>query len=136
MTNSTPFLARRWTGPAYGLTAILPTIPGNGPAECAVYDIPGQHGSALPFLALACTEPATPEETEELRKELQEIGYPNPVPRARMSQALHRTRRLAWRALLDALTEEVSIPLVNPDSRGTSPSVPANGREIVHQGQG
>ena len=120
MNTDTPFLARRWLGEAYGLTAILPTIPGNGAMECVTYDIPGQHGTGLPFLAMAATCPASPEETETLRKELRLIGYPFPTAYKRLSQRMHRERRDNWRRMLDSLArQENHLPLI------TSEEIPA-----------
>lgn len=126
--SETPFIARRWAN-GLGLTAVLPTVPGDGPELCAIYDIPGQHGSGSAYRELSSTEPASPEETEQLRKELQQIGYPTPTPYKRLSQRMHRERRQAWRAMLDALARQVDVSRESnrleavPDPHGQVPDV-------------
>ena len=58
------------------VVALFPRIAAcyNG-AACESYEHIGQHGAASPWLVVKRTRPAKPREYQELKEELEQIGY-------------------------------------------------------------
>lgn len=72
--------------------AIFPEEPStDAQHECLSYMHIGQHGSCVPKYLMMVTVPATPEEYEDLKKELEGIGY-DLVIRYRESPAMREIR--------------------------------------------
>lgn len=62
------------------------------PEFCQSYEHVGQHGAASPLLTHGHTRPATQEEYEPLKRELESLGYKLKVM-ARMSRRAYQVRR-------------------------------------------
>lgn len=109
--DETPFIARRWKSPAlgYGLTAILPTVPGSRAGMCLAYDLPGEHGDARPWFAMSMTLPANDSETELIALTLAERGYINPKPYKRITNRMLRELRKAHAYQHEALARMEAI---------------------------
>lgn len=78
-----------------GTIALFPEKPHDRTGDfCVSYMHIGQHGAASPMGTDFCqrTRPATPEEIDPLRRELERIGY-NLAPVLRCSFQMHQTRR-------------------------------------------
>jgi len=61
--------------PWYGdIVALFPEIPAYD-SYCLCYQHVGQHGSADYSFVINITEPAKPEEYQDLKEELERIGY-------------------------------------------------------------
>ncbi len=73
--KKTPVIFRKYK--EGDVIALFPTHPGtNDPMTCSSYQRLGQHSSADYFGTIGVTKPATPEEYESLRSELQNVvGY-------------------------------------------------------------
>jgi hypothetical protein len=76
----TPVIFRKWKAPGEfydgDIIALFPADPGTyDPYTCSSYAQIGQHSSADPWLVMAATKPAKPEEYAELKAELERIGY-------------------------------------------------------------
>lgn len=74
--------------------ALFPEIPSDAYGHyCESYSRVGQHGGAYPG-AINGTRPATPEEIEPLKRELEGIGYVVTV-RRKITPLMHEKRRAA-----------------------------------------
>jgi len=61
--------------PWYGdIVALFPELPGSQ-GYCLCYQHVGQHGDASYPYVISITKPATPEEYNDLKTELESIGY-------------------------------------------------------------
>lgn len=88
----TPVVFRFWKGKTGGVLALFPAIPAdNSGALCSSYERVGQHGGADYHGCIRRTRPATPQEYQDLAKELQGLGYNLKVYR-RATQEMHRER--------------------------------------------
>lgn len=93
-----PVIFRCFTD-ARDVVAIFPTIPGDAcPSTCLSYQHIGQHGTCSPDMLTHCTRPATDEEREPLRRELEGIGYRLRIVK-RQSPQHRRVRTATLRAL-------------------------------------
>jgi hypothetical protein len=71
----TKVIFRKWKGTG-DVIALFPEVPGTvNPAHCLSYERHGQHGAAHLAGVIANTRPASPEESADLARELERIGY-------------------------------------------------------------
>jgi len=90
----TTVVFRKW--PNGDVLALFPEVPANTRGnDCQSYAHVGQHSAADPAIVYS-TQPASPEEYAELKKELESIGY-NLTVRHRITAKMHAARREAQR---------------------------------------
>lgn len=77
--------------------ALFPTVPSSvdNPNHCESYMHVGQHSGADPYYIINSSKPATPEQYNALKVELERLGY-NLKIRSRCTYAMHQERRDNW----------------------------------------
>jgi hypothetical protein len=95
--QKTKVVFRRWPRSQGGqVLALFPEEPSDFQAfYCMSYERVGQHGAADYVRCLAVTKPATPNEYDSLKKELESLGYVLDVRKRASSEAFQIRRRKA-----------------------------------------
>jgi hypothetical protein len=94
MTENTKVIFRKWRKEG-GVLALFPEIPADIQGNhCQSYEAIGQHGAADYDLCIRRTRPASPGEYQDLKKELEKIGYQLEVVE-RITPAMIEARRRA-----------------------------------------
>ena len=73
MEPKTKVIFRVWG--AWGVIALFPEEDADNNGHCLSYMRTGQHGGADYYHIISSSRPAKPEESAELREELEKIGY-------------------------------------------------------------
>lgn len=90
--EKTIVIFRKWKSEPKTVIAFFPEIPADiSGKQILSYEHIGQHGGADYNHCIAITRPAKKEEYENLKKELEQIGY-NMEVRERLTQAMYQNR--------------------------------------------